>query len=92
MRAADISNHVNLQQILSLRQEQVGTVGRLLDSSGSDVILGDTMGVRRREIASGEFFESLEYNDEADRLTDGQTDAQLPQLCWKIVYVSLPKI
>lgn len=46
------------------------------------------MGVRRREIASGEFFESLECDDEADRLTHGQRDAQLPQLCWKIVCFS----
>lgn len=75
MRADDIYSHVNLQQILSLRQDQVGAGGRLLDSSGSDVILGDTMGVRRREIASGEFFESLECDDEADRLTHGQRDA-----------------
>lgn len=56
MRADGIYNHVNLQQILSLRHDQVETVGRLLDSSGSNVILGDTMGVRRQEIASGEFF------------------------------------
>lgn len=75
MWADDIYNHVNLQQILTLRQDQVGTVGRLLDLSGSDIILGDTMGVRGWEIASGEFFESLECDDEADRLTHRQRDA-----------------